>query len=78
MSTPKFKIGQKLQLTQQFCEDYKRLFGKRKLEKSMKQLGDGIVQNIHNDGIHTPIYIFSYKRDGQWNSFAECHLQAVD
>lgn len=80
MSTPKFKIGQKLQLTEQFCNDYKRIFGKHKIEKAFKTLGDGIVKNIHNDndGIHDPIYIFSYQNDGQWNAFAESFLQAVD
>lgn len=70
----KFKVGQKVKLTQQFLTDYERLFKKL---KSIKY-HEFVVLSINDDGIHTPIYFATHPdRYGNCEGFAEQFLEAV-
>ena len=70
----KFKVGQKVKLTQEFMDDYKRLF-KKTINKKLQEFN---ILRIYEDGVHDPIY-FATQPDkrGNCKGFAEQFLELV-
>lgn len=75
MSKPKFKIGQKLKLTKTFCDDYKRIFGKKKAEKCNYSNFVGTVKDIHVCEPYATLYVFYTSTEGQYIAYAETFLE---
>lgn len=71
----KFKAGQKVKLTQEFMDDYKRLFKKSIKEK----FHEFIILRIYEDGIHDPVYFATEpNKRGNCVSFAEQFIEAIN